>query len=168
MNNQPPVSLRLINDLDTVLNHHCSLCLFFHESRTPCDHKPRTFPRPTPSECSDSSFYTAQTSDTIRPASSHSLSRTIATKASSALFPRNRPLRRKISPRESSLRELRTKQSRQCLVRTKQSEEQLQRVYESQILAYLEGPSVELDCVLGTLDSHGLARSWRQDNMGLI
>ncbi len=147
---QPPVCLRLINDLDKVLNHHCSLCLYFHGSKTPCDHKPRTFPRPTPSECSDSSFYTAQTSDTtIRSASSHSLSRTVATKASSASFPRNRPLRRKISPRESSLRELRTKQSQQCFVRTKQAEEQLQRVYESQILAYLEGPSVELGCVLG-------------------
>ena len=52
--------------------------------------------------------------------------------------PKAKPvLRRKMSPTDVSLRELRAKQERQLLVRLQRSEEQLQQVYECQILAYL-------------------------------
>ncbi|KAK3116188.1 hypothetical protein LTR53_003682 [Teratosphaeriaceae sp. CCFEE 6253] len=103
--------------------------------------------RPTASETSDSSFYTARTSDTFYSASSGSSTSTLTRKVSTRSPGRPPSLRRKISPTELSLRELRTKHSRQCLIRAKQSEEQLQRVYESQILAYLEGSFVGLDRV---------------------
>jgi hypothetical protein len=58
--------------------------------------------------------------------------------------PKEKPvLRRKMSPTDVSLRELRAKQENQLLIRQQRSEEQLQQVYECQILAYLESPLAE-------------------------
>lgn len=48
-------------------------------------------------------------------------------------------LKRRTSPTETSLRQLWEQQLRQDSLRAKRSEEQLQRVYETQLHAYLEG-----------------------------
>ncbi|KAK3073267.1 hypothetical protein LTR53_005317 [Teratosphaeriaceae sp. CCFEE 6253] len=144
------VRVQLDTKPNSSLEHHCSLCHFLYASRAACEHLHHLRPdqrRPTASETSDSSFYTARTSDTFYSASSGSSTSTLTRKVSTRSPSRRPSLRRKISPTELSLRELRTRQSRQCLIRAKQSEEQLQRVYESQILAYLEGSFVGLDGV---------------------
>lgn len=52
---------------------------------------------------------------------------------------RNPPLKRRMSPTETSLRQLWEQQLQQDSLRAKRSEEQLQRVYETQLHAYLEG-----------------------------
>lgn len=51
-------------------------------------------------------------------------------------------LRRKISPTETSLREIRANQQR---LQTKQSEDQLRQVYERQTMEYLYGDFASLD-----------------------
>lgn len=131
MDKSAPISLRLITDLDETLEHHCSLCLFFHEMPdSPCEHRRNLkIPRPPSTTLTDMSVYTAQTSEHWTRAK-----------------PSKKPpaLRRKISPTEISLRELRAKQSRQSLVKAKRSEEKLQQLYESQILAYLDDTYAEI------------------------
>lgn len=58
---------------------------------------------------------------------------------------RRRSIRRMSSPTECSLRELSEKQALQMSLRQKQSEEELQRVYETQILAYLNADYADLE-----------------------
>lgn len=58
---------------------------------------------------------------------------------------RRRSIRRMSSPTECSLRELSEKQAAQAMLRQKQSEEELQRVYETQILAYLNADYADLE-----------------------
>lgn len=131
MMQKPPVSLRLITEFNEELDHHCSLCLHFHEFRdTECKHNNR---RPR-SGYSESSFYTAQTSN------SSLSSRAIKAKVSTAPIRPRPALRHKLSPTAISLRELRAKHSHISLVRARQSDEQLQQLYESQIISYLDSP----------------------------
>lgn len=61
--------------------------------------------------------------------------------------PRPRQLRRKVSPTGVSLRELRQKHAYQFSLKAQKSEEELQRVYEAQIVAYLNGQFPSLDGV---------------------
>lgn len=139
----PPVSLRLTTDKDTTIEHHCPLCLFLHDS-TECDqrhhrHLNKDISRPT-SRLSDASCYSERTTDHFAFFGSTKGLRVkvIATP------PKEKPvLRRKMSPTDVSLRELRAKQENQLLIRQQRSEEQLQQVYECQILAYLESPLAE-------------------------
>ncbi|KAF2164222.1 hypothetical protein M409DRAFT_56912 [Zasmidium cellare ATCC 36951] len=58
---------------------------------------------------------------------------------------RRRSIRRMSSPTECSLRELSEKDAWQTTLRQKQSEEELQRVYETQILAYLNADYADLE-----------------------
>ncbi|KAK4498696.1 hypothetical protein PRZ48_009206 [Zasmidium cellare] len=58
------------------------------------------------------------------------------------------------SPTECSLRELSEKQASQAVLRQKKSEEELQRVYETQILAYLNADYADLEEAMQT-DSEG-------------
>lgn len=79
------------------------------------------------------------------PASFHScLSSPTSSVASSQTSLRSAPpiLRRKISPTETSLREIRASQQ---LLQMKQSEEQLRELYERQTMEYLYGDYASLD-----------------------
>jgi len=136
----PPVTLRLTTDNDTTIEHHCPVCLLLHDT-TDCDnrhdrHINKDISRPT-SRLSDASCYSERTTDHFAffGSTKQLRVRVIAT------LPKEKPvLRRKISPTDVSLRELRAKQEKQILIRLQRSEEQLQQVYECQILAYLESP----------------------------
>jgi hypothetical protein len=144
------VSLRLITDLNAMLDHHCSLCLYFHDSTTSeCSHKAPDggggeTARPQ-SRFSDLSFYSAHTSKTSSTASS---TKTVKATVSVTAEPKRQPfLRRKTSPTEISLRELRALHQRQSVLRAKQSDERLQQLYEEQILEYLSSPDHEFGIV---------------------
>ena len=139
----PSVTFRLITDHSKTLNHHCSICQFFHSSDQHCEHKMDRPPAPrSHSHFSDYSYYSA-----VTRASTPTTLPSVSTKPSTISLRGSRQLRRKTSPTEVSLRELRAKHAHQSLLRAKKSEEELQRVYEMQILAYLEGPCVSLDNV---------------------
>lgn len=143
MEHSPVVCLQLINDVSRMLNHHCSLCLFFHDVQSTCQH-PRLRPpvsRPS-TQLSDGSFYTAPTSgaNSCISAGRSSGSVQAIVRSASTSFRQSPGLRRRSSPTDRSLRDLRIDQARRDDLRKKQSEEQLQRVYESQTLAYLNGP----------------------------
>ena len=141
-------TLRLITDLNSTLNQHCSLCHFFHganDAHCQHDHHRRrsTAPRTSPSQNSDDSFYSAQTS-----ASADSTSSTTTIKAKikpSSRRPDSPTLRHKSSPTKLSLRDLRQQQSQSAAMRRKSSDERLREIYEAQILWYLGGPHVTLD-----------------------
>lgn len=146
MEHSPAVCLRLITDQTAHHTHHCSLCLFFHDHTTPhtsvaCPHRPSLPVARTMTPCSDSSFYTAATSDTDR---SDAPTRSGPTPPPSSPLGRGRHafppvLRRRASPTATSLREIRAVQAQQGRLRAQVSEEALQRAYEAQILAYLDG-----------------------------
>ena len=144
----PAVCLRLITNLSQTLDHHCSLCLFFHGSDGACDHRQpqqQSQIKRSATPFSDCSFYTARTSDSVASFSSDSSSSTIRAMTPKPMLHRQPSLRRKNSPTEVSLRDLRARHAEQTLLRAKQSEEHLQHVYQSQILAYLEGSFASLD-----------------------
>lgn len=137
----PAVCIRLIDDMAATLDHHCSLCSFFHEQDQSCQHKKadKAILR-TATPFSDCSFYTAQSdvSEDSGSLSSRSSSSTIRAKiqvSTSSL--KSHSLRRTSSPQEYSLRDLHQQQETQCRLRQQESEERLQQMYESQILAYL-------------------------------
>lgn len=158
MDYSPAVCFRLITEVGEILDHHCSLCTFFHDDESQCEHVEGEAPntsRPK-SAFSDSSWYTARTSHSTSSllsdssgssGSSGSSTSTIKARVSAQPLRRKPSLRRKTSPTKVSLRELRAQQSRQSLLRAKQSDERLQRVYESQISAYLDGPLGNVDGV---------------------
>lgn len=148
MNHSPAVCLRLLTDLSTMQDHHCSLCLFFHDTDGQCKHNNFSWTQKAPSVSSDSSFYTACTSGSTRSDASGSSIDTVKARNPVTGPRRNPSLRRKTSPTEMSLRDLRTKHAEQSLKRTKKSEEQLQHVYEAQILAYLNGPFIDLGSIV--------------------
>ena len=138
MQGVPPVSLRLITDLDAYVDDHCSLCLFFHDStQEGCVHHAsnRRLARQS-SRLTESSFYTAATSK-HRYSTPAPMMRGNPTTARSLPQPM---LRHKTSPTEVSLRDLRAKHAQQSVIRARQSDERLQQLYESQVDAYLDSP----------------------------
>ena len=143
MGRQAPMSLRLITDFNETINQQCTLCLFLHDSENGvCRHKGQNDETLRPqSRFSDYSFYTAQSTDSCRrQQASHKIRARVMTAPSK----KEPTLRHKTSPPNVSLRELRARHSRQSLMREKQSEERLQRLYEDQILEYLESPLSEM------------------------
>lgn len=140
-------TLRLITDLNSTLHHHCSLCQFFHGINDEhCNHhRPqRKTPRPPPSQTSDESFYSAQTSHSVESTSSQS---TVKAQIKPTRRPDSPTLRHKLSPTKMSLRDLRQQQCRQTELRKASSDERLREMYEAQILSYLGGRCVTLDRV---------------------
>lgn len=136
MTSMPNVQLRLINDMGSANDQYCPLCYYLHNPRTtPCTHAlqqhriadARSLP-------SDASFYTDRTND-----ESALLSPPHAIKARIGVCPQpRRPgLRHKETSRETSLRQLREKQSQESRLRKRESDERLQETYEAQIVAYL-------------------------------
>ena len=156
MRRQQPVTLRLITDQDATVEQHCSLCLFLCSSEPEeCKHNPyRQEIERLGSRIPSPSSY-AGTSDSNADNVSNSIIRAkILTTSPPA---KNKPrLRHKLSPTETTLRELNSKQSRQSVVREKQSEERLQQAYEFQIMKYLETPLAEKRPLKGnfSLSSH--------------
>lgn len=170
MDPPPTVHLKLIDDLGRMLDHHCSLCLFFHDTQSTCTHhRPglRRLGRASSSFSDDCSFYTARTSSSDDNSDAESLrlppvpsrsSRRVRmiplrptdgddSHRTSSLW--NVTLRRKTSPTNVSLRELSAQHSsssstRRSLLSAQDSEEALQRVYESQIRVYLDGGFADL------------------------
>lgn len=145
MGQGPTLSLRLTTDDNKTIDHYCPLCLFLHDSEA-CEYNHnnrfnnRSISRPC-SRQSDTSCYSERTVDNFAFFGSTKglRARVIATPP-----PRDKPvLRRKMSPTDVSLRELRRKHSQQTLLRQTRSEERLQQVYEEQILAYLDSPVAE-------------------------
>lgn len=155
------VCYRLVSNNLTEVDHQCTLCLFLTGQADSCHHtiKPAAvIPREaaaTPfSECS---FYTCRSaSSTLSTSSISSGSSTSTIKArichasTSTSDLRQHALRRRQSPTELSLRELHRRQAQQSDLKERRSEEKLQRVYELQILQYLNS-DVNLD-----MDSHDL------------
>lgn len=149
MEHSEVLCLRLITDLAQSLDHHCTLCSFFHESLDNCSHggsPERCIERTTTpiSDFSGCTFYTAKTSESSSSSSSSmaSYSSTSTVKPTNTTPTQSMPnlkrhaLRRTSSPTHYSLRDLHRQQAATNL-RQKQSEEALQRVYESQIMEYL-------------------------------
>lgn len=155
----PAVCLRLINEHAGSVEYHCTLCTFFHNHEESCGHKQaHSISRSiTATPFSDCSFYTAQSDislpeldNDIGSLSSRSSSSTIRASVVNYSYPmtRRRSLRRTSSPTDCSLRDLnKQQQSAQVQLRQQQSEEQLQRVYEMQILAYLNAEHADLDTI---------------------
>lgn len=146
MEHSEVLCLRLITDLAQSLDHHCTLCSFFHEELDNCTHGGNTAKdiqrNTTPfSEVSGCTFYTARTSDSSSSMDSYSSTSTVKpSTAPSMPNPKRQSLRRTLSPTHYSLRDLHQQQAASNL-RQKQSEEALQRVYESQIMEYLNSSS---------------------------
>ncbi len=154
--------LRLVTntDPDIVADTHCSLCLFQEFNEIPCYHE-RSKPLPklpssaisSPISPSGHSRFFSRTSLAASDCDSATeLSPTTDVPDSdvdqeSTPSPR-RSLRRKASPKDVTLRELKERHSQQSSLRSMKSDEELQRVYESQILAYLDGPWAELDAFI--------------------
>lgn len=132
------VCLRLIDEISQSLNHHCSLCLFLNDDVVPesCVHSNGhdTSNRRPFTPCTEASFHTAVSTPVSESARSTASDETSSPNRTSTT-PR---LRRRASPTHISLRDLEAEHAR-ALLRAKQSEEQLQRVYESQVLQYLNG-----------------------------
>ncbi|EME80836.1 uncharacterized protein MYCFIDRAFT_211679 [Pseudocercospora fijiensis CIRAD86] len=146
MEHSPAVCLRLISDNLSEVDHHCSLCLFFHGADKTCRHEPSSPPKILRSETpfSDCSFYTCRTAassiSTTSLQSDSSGSSTSTIKARIHITTpavKRQSLRRKQSPTDASLRELNHSQEILIDLRTRQSEERLQAVYERQIMQYL-------------------------------
>ncbi|KAF2773726.1 hypothetical protein EJ03DRAFT_105372 [Teratosphaeria nubilosa] len=137
------------------LDQHCSICAFFHDAPSQCKHKRSVNRAGTPSTFSESSWYTARTSssfvssDLSKPANatswngfSSTIRATAATRTSQPIQP---SLRRKTSPTEISLRDLWADQARAHSAKMKLSVERLKQLYESQIMAYLNGDLANLN-----------------------
>lgn len=142
MEHSEVLCLRLITDLAQSLDHHCTLCSFFHESLDHCNHggSPTNDIQRTMTPFSDISgctFYTARTSDSAISMASYSSTSTVKPSNTPSMPNLKRhSLRRTSSPTHYSLRDLHQQQAAANL-RQKQSEEALQQVYESQIMEYL-------------------------------
>lgn len=149
-----PAGLDLITYLDNTLGHHCPLCFFLEFDNSECPHKQtrRDVAHP-PSNNSDLWSYNSSIASSRLFTSSKN---TIRAKVSVASSDGTQPsLRRKRSPTGTTLRELNSQESlsrpqqfsgsQQNLLRTQQSDERLRKVYESQILTYLESPLSEFD-----------------------
>lgn len=151
MYHSSPPNLRLITDSDKMLDFDCSDQSPSREADSTWElvmHTLQQIPRPS-SALSDSSYYTAQTSDSHYSESSSSSVHIITVQMPTSLKQRSPPLRRKMSPTAVSLRELRAEQSRRDrAMRAQQSEEQLQRLYECQIQAYLDGQFADLHSII--------------------
>ena len=148
MEQSPAVCITLLTDMDSTLETHCSLCLFFHENDSAaCSHHSIKAIAPrAASVLSDSSFYTARSSETTLSARRYRHPSSITSSRSTIT---SRPsLRRKMSPTEVSLRDLRAKHEQQSYMRTMQSDEQLQQLYESQIMTYLNRSVVDLGSIV--------------------
>ncbi|KAK4614236.1 hypothetical protein CLAFUW4_08770 [Fulvia fulva] len=147
----PAVCLRLITDLAEGQDHHCTLCTFFHGREGHCQHGPATQPSiRTATPFTECSFYTARsdTSDSDFTLSARSSSSTIKARIQiSTSDLKQHHLKRKTSPTEVSLRDLNLQQEHN--LRIQQSEEQLQRVYEEQILSYLNANHGDLGTIYG-------------------
>ncbi|KXT18839.1 hypothetical protein AC579_8206 [Pseudocercospora musae] len=146
MEHSPDVCLRLISDNLSEVDHHCSLCLFFHGSDKTCRHERSSTPNTQRSETpfSECSFYTCRTAasrlstSSLQSYSSGSSTSTIKARIQTSIPDAKRQaLRRKQSPTHASLRELNHKQESLIDLRTRESEEHLQAVYERQIMQYL-------------------------------
>ncbi|KAK5124360.1 hypothetical protein LTR85_001577 [Meristemomyces frigidus] len=150
MHRPSATTLRLVTNSDEMLRQHASLRPPSQQADSGWNHIPRAVqqtPRPL-SALSDSSWYTAQTSDNESSLSSRSSVSSIRVQISVPTIRLSPTLKRKTSPTELSLRELRAEQSRRDrMLQAKRSEEQLQRVYESQIQAYLDGQHADLHSI---------------------
>ena len=143
MGQGPPVSLRLITANNETIEHYCPLCLFLHDSED-CEYNDKkslntSYSRPS-SRQSDTSRYSERTVDDFAFFGS---TRELRVKIVTTPLKAAPALRRRVSPTDVSLRDLSRKQSQQSLIRQQRSEERLQRVYEDQIMAYLESPLAE-------------------------
>lgn len=143
MRPEPPVSLRLTTEFIGTIDHHCPVCLFLHgtadyDSRHN-SHFGKDISRP-PTAHSVLSLYSQRTVDHFAFFGS---TKGLRVRVVPTAPQRQHTLRRKDSPTDVSLRELRALQEQQRLVRQQRSEERLQQVYEDQILAYLESPLAE-------------------------
>lgn len=134
----------------------CSRCYELHTISQSCGHIQKT--PETPPGASSTTFYTAYSYPSISsllqsPASSNDGSSSPTGSSASSLklqssknsLPSAPPpiLRRKVSPTETSLREIRAKQQR--LLQMKHSEDQLRQLYERQTMEYLYGDFASLD-----------------------
>lgn len=154
----PPLKLRTSpNDLD---NSACTQCLEVHPPGSFCAQRQRVPLSPSAVPSSDFSSYTAcispstsslcKSPSSISPADSDSSSSSslsspapsIKVRASRNTLPRAPTLRRKISPTQTSLRDIRATQQR---MQVKHSEDQLRRLYERQTMEYLHGDFACLD-----------------------
>ena len=145
----------------------CNNCPETQTTDQPCAQKQRKTSRNRPLPAvpllavptSDFSAYTARIcpSTTSLPKSPSSFTSTdsdndsgnsfnpaIKVRVSKNALERAPALRRKISPTEMSLREIRTSQQ-QLLLRAKSSEDQLRQLYERQTMEYLHGDFASLD-----------------------
>lgn len=152
---------RLVSGNLAEVDHQCSLCLFLTGQADSCDHIARpaaVIPREaTATPFSECSFYTCRsatstlsTSSRSSGSSSSTIKARVCHASTSTSDLRQHSLRRRQSPTELSLRELHRRQAQQSDIRERRSEEKLQRVYERQILQYLNS-NMDLD-----LDSHDL------------
>lgn len=136
-------SLRLIKDINNLLDHHCSLCQFLQNTKCRhCQHDEFLQPPTSPTACtSNSSFHSSDSSDSDRS------NVTVTAKITTTAQKKMPPLRRTSSPVDISLRELRDRQLRRATILAKRSDERLRQVYQSQLLAYLDGASATLPSV---------------------
>jgi hypothetical protein len=138
MADQKKIQLRLITDMDSTIEHHCSLCLYFHDAQnTQCLHRNNATLKASRSPASTSSYYTAETSSSN---GEQAVQSAIRAKVWASPAPSRPTLRHRTPTQGVSLRELRARQSQQSILRAKESEEKLQQAYEAQILAYLQSP----------------------------
>ncbi|EMC95788.1 hypothetical protein BAUCODRAFT_123082 [Baudoinia panamericana UAMH 10762] len=149
MENSKRLSFGQIVRVTTGTQHYCSVCRYFSHPTDVCTCKRRSISgvmlsRRNPSSIvSESSFYTARTSTSAASTSCSSVTSTPITPA----------LRRRRSPVGVSLRDLHSLQSRQSSLRAQESEERLQRVYEMQIVSYLNRSTGNLEPVHESVDA---------------
>ena len=153
---RPPLPMHLITDMDETIDNYCSPCLFLHDSPDCSNYhnnsnehltsssSETSISRPT-SRNSNISTYSDRTSSNLDFFGSTKALTAHVRRPVIATSPQRKPaLRRKRSPTDVSLRDLNLNDSRTALIRQRRSEERLQRVYEEQILAYLESPLSEM------------------------
>ena len=130
-------TLALITDINTLLDHYCSLCQYFDgEDGKHCEHNTEQKEQGSSSsmESEPSEYSTSTTSTTKREPAIK-----IPARIKVAPLTRQPALRHKLSPTLVSLRELRWQQQvqAQAMVHQVSSDEQLREMYEKQIMAYL-------------------------------
>lgn len=162
----PPLKLRTSpKELEA---SQCTRCYELHTTEQPCRQRQRIPRSPASVPSSDFSSYTARICPStsslpkspLSPSSGSihsdgaSLSSTgsspapsIKVRLSRKALPRAPALRRKISPTQTSLRDIRA--SQQLQMQTKQSEDQLRELYERQTMEYLVGDFASLDGLQG-------------------
>lgn len=157
----PPLKLRTSpKELEA---SQCTRCYELHTTEQPCRQRQRIPQSPPSVLSSDFSSYTARIcpstsslprsplspssgsihSDGGASSTGSSPAPSIKVRLSRKALPRAPTLRRKVSPTQTSLRDIRA--SQQLQMQTKQSEEQLRELYERQTMEYLFGDFASLD-----------------------